>query len=137
MLSLFQTLPINRQPACEKDVRRQLMWYNLHIQVGHKSLVSEQLVKRNIKLIDDFVDEEGNFLSYEAFSGRYPDFEINYVVYMGWKKAMPCRWRRILTSSQSLTPGEREKEIEIRINMKKVALSRVKTSFSMHVAHRR
>ena len=50
MLSLFQTLSITRQPACGKDVRRQLMWYNLDIQVGHKSLVNEQLVKRNINL---------------------------------------------------------------------------------------
>ena len=39
-LSLFQTLAITRQPACGKDVRRQLMWYNLNMQVGHKSLVN-------------------------------------------------------------------------------------------------
>ena len=88
-------------------------------------------MKRNIKLIDDFVDGEGNFISFEAFSGRYPDFKINYVVYMGWKKAIPCRWRRMVMASQSLTPGEREKEIEIRINMKKLLL------VSIHVAHRR
>ena len=68
-LSLFQTLPITRQPACGKDVRRQLMWYNLDMQVGHKSLVNEQLVKRNIQVIDEFVDEEGNFLSYGTFFG--------------------------------------------------------------------
>lgn len=129
MFSLFQALPISRQPACGKDVRRQLMWYNLDIQVGYKSLVNEQLACRNIKLIDDFVDEEGYFLSYEAFSARHPDCKVNYLVYMGWTKAIPGPWTQMLVACHSLTPEEREKEIDIEIKTKKVALSCVKPSF--------
>ena len=105
------------------------MWYNSDVQVGHKSLVNEQLACRNIKLIDDFVDEEGYFLSYEAFSARHPDCKVNYLVYMGWKKAIPGPWTQMLVACHSLTPEEREKEIDIEIKTKKVALSCVKPSF--------
>ena len=129
MLISFKALPLKRQPTCGKEVRRQLIWHNLDIQVGHKSLTNRILSRRNIKLIDDFVNEEGIFLSYADFLAQYSNLNINPLVYMGWKQAVPEQWKRMLVNSQPLTIGEREKEVQVMISTKEVPISCVKTSF--------
>ena len=128
MVTCFKALQLTRQPACGKEVRRQLMWHNLAVQVDRKTLTSGTLYREGIKLIDDFVDEQGNLLSHASFLSQYPFLHINPLVYMGWQRAIPAHWRRMLMNSEPLTIAERAKELEVSIKNKKVPISFIKSN---------
>jgi hypothetical protein len=47
------------------------IWYNTIIKVDKKSLFIKQWYERGVKIIDDFLDEKGCFLSKENFAKKY------------------------------------------------------------------
>ena len=118
-----------KEPVNGTEVRRQPLWCNAAIQVQGKSLFNRPLWNSGVKLIDDFVDRNGNVLSYGAFMQRHPFVRVNYLIYMGWGQAIPVEWRRMLKFSCMLTEAERLQEPEIEVNGKKVPLRLLKASY--------
>lgn len=47
------------------------IWYNTRIKVDKKSIFIKQWYERGVKIIDDFLDEKGCFLSKENFAKKY------------------------------------------------------------------
>ena len=97
-----------KEPVNGTEVRRQPLWCNAAIRVQGKSLFNRPLWNSRVKLIDDFVDRNGNVLSYGAFMQRHPFVRVNHLIYMGWGQAIPVERRRMLKFSRMLTETERQ-----------------------------
>ena len=118
-----------KEPHDGNEVRRQLMWHNLAIQVQQKSLFNKSLWSRGVNLIDDFVDDSGSIIGFNAFAQRYPFACVNRLTYMGWCQAIPPQWKRKLANSEALTMIEREQEPKILVKDKEIPLSLLKASY--------
>ena len=129
MFEWFTKTGIMKVPDSGEKIRRQLVWQNSYIRVQGKSLFNKTLSDRGIRMIDDFVDDVGNILSFDAFSERHGFVRINRLVYLGWCQAIPAKWRTTVRNSPPLTILERESDPKVNVKGKIVPLVLVKTSY--------
>ena len=95
MFAWFKELGFIQEPKTAKEDRRRLMWQNSDIRVQGKSVLNKSLNGSGIRLVDDFLDENGNVLGYDKFIEKHSVHRINRLVYMGWCRAIPVQWIRI------------------------------------------
>ena len=53
------------------DILSQPIWHNEKIKIGGNPIFLNRWVKSEVFFINDFVTEEGNFLSFNEFQNRY------------------------------------------------------------------
>ena len=128
LLWFREIVPV-KEPAAGIEVRRQCIWNNAAILVGGKMLFSRRTSQAGINYIDDLLDRNGRFLSHQAISDRYPSLHINSLTYMGWVRAVPIQWKRIVLLTPPLTPEERAAQPTIEIKGKQILLRLVKSSY--------
>lgn len=51
----------------EENFLFMFIWYNSYIRVGMKILFIKSWYKKGVKVINDFLDDNGNFLLYVSF----------------------------------------------------------------------
>lgn len=129
MFSWFRGVRLIKEPENGMDIRRQSIWRNNFIRVQNRTLFHKRLAESGVHLIDDFLDSNGAFLSYQAFSLRFPTVRINPLVYMGWCSAIPVQWKRIVRHTPMLLEDERLQIPTVVIKGKDVPLTCIKTSF--------
>jgi len=77
-------------------VRKSFIWYNKFVKVNRRPVFNSRAYHAGIKIISDIVDLRGRFLTYAAFTEKYPTIQINPLTFMGWCQAVPRRWRTAL-----------------------------------------
>ncbi len=82
------------------DVRRQSIFFNEDIQIGHKYIGAQLMhwYRHGIFMIHDIVDEKGCFLSMAKLKDMY-NIHLNVLLYNSLKDAIPIQWRRLLNAS--------------------------------------
>ena len=91
VLTQFRPLCPVAEPKDGSDVRRQYFWHNTTLNVGGKPIFHLQLYRNGIKQVNDFLDDTGQFLSYQAFQARFPaiHMRLDPLTFMGWSRIMP------------------------------------------------
>ena len=128
MLAWFMELNVIHEPASAQTIRQQPLWHNGWITVQGKSL--SWLIDSEVKvpIIDDIVDNQGHILSHQDFVSQH-GIRVNVLTYMGWCRAIPVRWRRMLEGSAQLVPEERTSETSLIVDGKIINMQTVKPSF--------
>jgi hypothetical protein len=77
------------------NIRRQWLWMNKHIKINKQEIKWKAWISKDIKLIHDIVDKQGNFLTLNALEEIY-DFKCDFLKYNSLKDAIPKIWREKL-----------------------------------------
>ena len=64
----------------EDEILSQTIWVNDNIRVGNKPVYYGKWYKKGIKNINDFIDGNGKYISFENFKHKY-DININILLY--------------------------------------------------------
>jgi len=75
------------QPINYEQVQRSLLWYNENIKVGKKTLYYYHWVKNGVDFVNDLLDNNGNFLTLEAFRNKF-NVRTNFLEYGGLVRAI-------------------------------------------------
>ena len=105
------------------------MWHNSAVRGPQGTLTSRVQIEEQVPLIDDFVDDRGEVLSFQAFVIRHNGMRVNPLWHIAWCLAIPNEWKIKLLGSHQLSAGERTEEPAIKINDKVVPLRLVKSSY--------
>jgi hypothetical protein len=81
------------------ETRRECLWLNQFIKINKQTVKWEEWYTKGIKLINDIVDEIGNFLTKEEIEVKY-DISCDMLMYCALKDAIPPEWRKILKSKE-------------------------------------
>ena len=128
VLRQFRSLCPVPEPRCGSEVRRQYLWHNKTLNVDGKPIFHSRLYRNGIKQVNDFLDDAGQFLSYQAFQAKFPAIRmrLNPLTYMGWGRVMPRQWRMLaVDGSPSLTEEDREEAVAINYKGKTLSLCQV------------
>ena len=125
MFKWYKTICPATAPQSGKNIRKQHIWHNTALKVGNKTLCSRRLADMGITLLDDMVDATGAIERYHAFTNRH-NVRINPLLYMGWCRAIPARWKQLLSSSLPLTAEERNAVPTISLNEKDIPINIVR-----------
>ena len=125
-LRWFRELCPIQDPRNGKDVRKQQIWQNRAIVVGGKPIFHRRLYCKGVKSIDDFLDSNGNLLTYQGFQEKHPRIRINVLTYLGWCRAIPRQWRTLLDGgSAPLIAEEREEMPGVDYKDKRFTLQQI------------
>ena len=127
MLMWYAEIVHRAEPVTAKEVRLQMIWHNDRIQVGRKPLFNRALAEKGIWFVDDFLDGSGRVLKYHEFMSRYQPGHINPLTYIGWSRAIPTRWKALVSGSVRLDESEKTASVAIRVNDKEVPLNILRT----------
>ena len=71
------------------------LFYNPMIHIGGKTFFNNQLFVNNIRYVNDIIEEDGSFLTYDTFCDTYQDVRFNFLEYAGiihavksWQKSV-------------------------------------------------
>ena len=70
------------------------VWYNSFIKIDNKQYFNESLFKKGINIIQDFLDEHGNFVSYEVLNDMYETC-LPFTTHYGIKRACLKAWPQL------------------------------------------
>ena len=65
-------------PSKPHEINNVNILYNKNIKVGGSSIKNKQFLKHGIHVINDIIDKEGSFLSFEQFKQKYGDI-VNFL----------------------------------------------------------
>jgi hypothetical protein len=77
------------------DVTLQTIWFNSSIKVGHNTIFYKEWYRKGIKIIDDLLDENKQFLTFQQFVNKY-NVNTDFVTYYGIIQAIPGQWKRVI-----------------------------------------
>ena len=80
--------------------QNEIIWNNKNILINKKMIYSKQWHRTGIMYINDLLDENFNFLSYDKFQ-RVFQLHIPFTTYYGLISAIPPSWRRTIKRSES------------------------------------
>jgi len=80
------------KPTTRNEILKTSLWYNENIKVGKQSLYYRHWVRNGVDLVNDLLNERGEFFSFEEFINKF-NVHTNFVEYRGVisaiKKAFP------------------------------------------------
>ena len=81
------------QPIDLQSIVSQPLWYNSFIKIDKKIIYNKILANAGVNVIQDLLDDTGNFLTYMAFKRKYNHLNINMLQYFGIIHAIPQQWK--------------------------------------------
>ena len=106
---------LKHEPLTIRDVKREIIWNNKFIQIDKKSLFNKSLYDNGMIFINDFIDDNGKFLTYQSLVDTFGPFITNYD-YICLKDAVPKSWRKILTSETTIIMEPNNEAIFLTLN---------------------
>jgi len=88
-----------KPPSSSAEVLSQILWYNSDILIDKKPVYYKKLVNSNILYINDLINNEGKFYSYQNFQAKIANTNnvvINFLEYYGILSAIPASWKAVL-----------------------------------------
>lgn len=78
-----------------KEILRQPLWHNNEIFINKQRVCKSQWIKKGIFLINDLINDDGNFLSLENFQDKF-NVHTNFLTYNGLISAIPKHWKELI-----------------------------------------
>ena len=85
-------------PGDNAEPQGETLFYNPNIQINNKSVFYYDWYLRGISLMNDILDENGNFYSWEQFSQNY-GIENQIFRYNAFLHAIPKNWKQRISES--------------------------------------
>ena len=95
MLEYFKELRLNRQDNYKSDL---VLWNNQDITIEGKSLFWKSWTENGIYYIQDILNENGKFFTYEEFIRKYK-IKINFLNYFQILASIPANLKSKATST--------------------------------------
>lgn len=83
--------------SCDSSTRNFLvepLWYNNKIIIQNRYVFSRSLYEKGFTIVDDLLDDNGNFLSYEDIAEKFC-LKIPFTFYEGIKRAIRHSWPNV------------------------------------------
>ena len=118
---------LKKEPKTVQDIQRTVIWKNKFIKIGNKSLFHRKLYESGLVFINDILDQNGFFISYDALVEMYGNRLTEYD-YICLKDAIPKRWRKMLQSSRLIyiEPKNETLYFEVKNGLKPIMLLKSK-----------
>ena len=83
---------LKRKDDEHEDPQKQTIFHNVNIKINHRTIFYQDWMMRGIKCINDLLDDEANFYSWESFSQKY-DIQNQAFKYHAVIHAIPRNWK--------------------------------------------
>ena len=121
-----------QEPDNTEGIESQHIWFNSFIKIENKTLFYKAWYNKGIKNVEDILNENGSFLSYEQFVTKY-EINTNFLTYHGIISAIPAKWKHILRLNLNEVDSSHENNagVEKLMKLKKVC----KESYRKFLCH--
>ena len=75
------------EPSNMSEILSIPLWFNMHIKVGGAAVHYKNWENKGIAFINDLMDTNGDFLSFEIFCGNY-SLQTHFLQYEGFVKSI-------------------------------------------------
>lgn len=100
MLQFWQDVRNNEKMDLNcNTVSKELLWNNRCILIAQKTVCYKTWQSKGISVINDLLDENNGFLSFEAFQNKYA-LTCEFTHYYGLISAIPRQWKQALKQTQ-------------------------------------
>ena len=99
VLKMWANVP-RKEAITANEIQMESLWYNRHIQIQNSPLFYPQWFRKNVKYINDLVDETGNFLSFIQFQQKF-NLTVSFIEYYGLISLIPAVWKSIISKQRS------------------------------------
>ena len=96
----WQDIMVNCEPDIDPDPLTQPLFYNKRICTKHNTFFYHNWYYHGVHYINDLVNEDGSFLSYEEFNEVHSVDNSHFLQYMAIIKAIPSEWKRIIRENK-------------------------------------
>ena len=109
-----------------QQIQKEFIWNNSQIMMGNDDIF-KLLYAVNIRIIDDLLNSDGTIMSYQQLQSNFPLLHANFLMYEGFKRAIPKMWLVKLKngSYKRLSETIRNEPYEIMIGNKKIIAKNV------------
>ena len=83
-------------PHSEHDILSQTLWNNKYILIKRKPIFFLEFYQKGINAINDLIDDERGFYTWNRLKERYELDKGLYIKYAGLLKALPANRRKVL-----------------------------------------
>ena len=77
-----------------KDILRKPLWNNSEIKIGNQCIHYKEWNQKGITVIQDLINENGNFYTYEHFCQNY-NIQCPFTLYFGLKNYIMKKWPKL------------------------------------------
>ena len=95
--SKFERLP----PTTPDEVMSQCIWLNGNIKRNCRKFILPHWIQKGIYFINDFLANDGRFLSFAEFRNTYL-LDINFIEYYSIIDAIPIHWKRLIRNHDKI-----------------------------------
>lgn len=112
------------------NAKKTIIWNNRDIKVDNKTIFWRTWFDKNITFIDNLLDINSDFLSYDVFSFKY-QIQINFLAYCGLVNAIPPEVKKAIKAQENQQNQPAQQVLEPNNLTTKIIHQRlVKQSFS-------
>ena len=114
---------------------KEIIWNNRNIMIDGKPLFFKCWFENNITRVEDLLDNNGNFLSFNQFSEQY-QLKTPFTLYFGLISSIPTQWKSEIVKQKiySQTSNDKNKYSANTISTKTVYSALLKNVFSAPTA---
>ena len=92
-----------------RQVLLESVWQNDFIKVDNRPVFISRMYESGIRVIEDMLDTNRCFLSFNQFRERFPRIGINYLQFQSLKRAIPTEWKNLITCNHTAPLSRQEK----------------------------
>ena len=107
----------NKKVIDGNDVLSKSIWLNSHIKVNSTSPYLKNWIEKDIYIINDFLDQNKQIMSYEIFQDTY-HVDTTFVELYGIISAIPRHWRHLINTCHNLIYKENKFIHQLQIDPK-------------------
>ena len=91
---------LNKDNYEDTDYLSRPIWYNPNIKIGNNFIFWNNISEAGVNFINDLIDEDGEFLSYEEFVNAY-NIRIDFLNYAALIHAIPIEWKNKINEEET------------------------------------
>lgn len=95
VLKMWAKIP-RKTAITANEILMESLWYNRHIQIQNFPLFYPQWFRKNVKYLNDLVDDTGNLLSFIQFKEKF-NITVSFIEYYGLISLIPAEWKSIIS----------------------------------------
>ena len=103
---------LKEMPKTKEDILREVIWQNKFIKVENKSVFIKPFYEKGLLYINDIVENNGEFITYEKLVRKYGKY-ISYYEYLCLKHSIPLKWGRLLKQQGTVNVHPEREEVYI------------------------
>lgn len=88
------------KPSNTSEIKQQILWLNSNINIDKKPVYWQSFLDNNVVFVNDVLNENGEFHTYESFVSMYGDFCLK-LHYLQLISAIPATWKTTLLQSNT------------------------------------